>query len=330
MKPLQIGLLVLVGAMGGAFIMKFTQRQKPAPAPIITAAPAPVVPATPVAPPAAPVEAAKAEPAPEAAEPAAPAEPVQPAHRHKPPRPAHSTVAPVTLVARNSPPAAVTAPPATPPVTALAPAPIQQPAPAAPPVEAPPTPVASAPPAEPAEPPAPPTPAPTVTIQSGTVLPVRLGQALSSEHNQAGDTFTATLDAPLSVGGFVIAERNARVEGRIADVQKGTHSALVLELTKLDTSDGQHVVIKTDSFRKQAQSNTGQDVGIVAGVAAIGAVIGAVAGGGKGAAIGAGAGGAAGAGGVAATRARAVALPVETRISFRLQQPVTLTEQLNR
>jgi len=329
MKPLQIGLLVLVGAMGGAFIMKFMQRQKPAPAPIITAAPAPVVAAPPVTAPAPPVQTAKAEPAPDAAEPPAPAEPAQPVHRHKAARPAHSTMAPVTLVARNAPPAAATAP-ATPPVASIAPAPIQEPSASAPPVEAPAPPPARTPQAEPAEPPDPPAPAPTVTLQAGTSLPVRLGQALSSEHNQAGDTFTATLDAPLSVGGFVIAERNARVEGRIADVQKGAHSALVLELTKLDTSDGQHVVIKTESVRKQAQSNTGQDLGVVAGVAAIGAVIGAIAGGGKGAAIGAGAGGAAGAGGVAATRARAVVLPVETRMSFRLQQPVTLTEQLNR
>src|ERR1700722_9027814 len=40
MKPLQIGLLVLVGALGGALIMKFTQRPKPAPVPISSAAPA--------------------------------------------------------------------------------------------------------------------------------------------------------------------------------------------------------------------------------------------------------------------------------------------------
>jgi len=65
-------------------------------------------------------------------------------------------------------------------------------------------------------------------------------------------------------------------------------------------------------------------------VAGIGAVIGAMAGGGKGAAIGAAAGGVAGAGGVAATRARAVALPVETRITFRIRQPVTITERVSR
>src|ERR1035441_128158 len=62
MKPFQIGLLVLVGALGGALIMKFTQRPKPAPIPIARAAPAPAP--VPVAP-------APAAPAPQPARPVA-------------------------------------------------------------------------------------------------------------------------------------------------------------------------------------------------------------------------------------------------------------------
>jgi hypothetical protein len=187
---------------------------------------------------------------------------------------------------------------------------------------------------EPVEAPAP-QQAPSVTLQAGMTLPVRLGEGLSSEHNQAGDTFTATLDAPLSAGGFVIAERGARLEGRVVEAQKSGHvkgkATLALELTKLTTSDGQHVDIKTETLRKQAASMaTGDQVGIVAAAAGIGAVIGAIAGGGKGAAIGAGAGGAAGTGGVVATRDKAVALPTESKITFRLSAPVTLTERLNR
>lgn len=172
------------------------------------------------------------------------------------------------------------------------------------------------------------------TLKAGMRLTVHLGQSLSSDHNQAGDTFTATLDAPLAADGFVIAERGARVEGRVVEVQKSSHvkgqALLALELTKLNTSDGQHVVIQTETFRKQAAKTTGEDVGMVAAAAGIGAIIGAMAGGGKGAAIGAGVGGAAGAGGVMATRAKAVALPTETRLSFRLKEPVTLTERINR
>ena len=62
--------------------------------------------------------------------------------------------------------------------------------------------------------------------------------------------------------------------------------------------------------------------------AAVGAVIGAAAGGGKGAAIGAGAGGGAGAGDVMLTRGKPATLPTETRITFRLRAPLTLTERM--
>jgi hypothetical protein len=166
-------------------------------------------------------------------------------------------------------------------------------------------------------------------------LPVRLGESLSSEHNQAGDAFTATLDAALSAGGFVIAEKGARAEGRVVEAQKSGHAkskaVLALELTRLDTSDGQHVAIKTETIRQQgATMATVDQVGVVAAAAGVGAIIGAMAGGGKGAAIGAGAGGAAGGGGVVATRDKAVALPTESKITFRLSAPVTITEQSNK
>jgi hypothetical protein len=237
------------------------------------------------------------------------------------------------------------APPATAPVSRAAQnlAPADQ-APGAPPIEEPVAPAMNAEPAPaPIPPPAPviesaapptPQPAPSVTLQTGMTLAVRLGESLSSEHNQAGDTFTATLDGPLSAGGFVIAEKGAHVEGRVVEAQKSggrSKATLALELTKLSTSDGQHVDVKTEALRKQSENMaTGDQVGIVAAAAGIGAIIGAIAGGGKGAAIGAGAGGAAGGGGVVATRNKAVSLPTETKVTFRLSAPVTVTEQLNR
>jgi len=322
MKPLQIGLLVLAGALGGALIMKFTQRPAPAPAPAARVTPAPVAPA-PVAP-APAVETASAAPEPAKLEPAPPRR----VHR---PKPAHvSKPAPVT-VARNEPPPAAEsqAPPPQTNIPATFPEPVPAPPPPSEPSRSPilrPEPAEEAPPA--------PTPAPVVTLRAGTLLPVRLGEALSSERNQPGDTFTATLDAPLAADGFVIAERGARLEGKVVEVQKAGHvkgqALLGIELTRLDTSDGQHVAIQTGTFRKQAVKSTTEDVGIVAAAAGIGAIIGAIAGGGKGAGIGAAAGGAAGAGGVMAKRGKAASLPTETRVRFRLLEPVTLTEHVSR
>jgi hypothetical protein len=80
---------------------------------------------------------------------------------------------------------------------------------------------------------------------------------------------------------------------------------------------------------KDGGSSAASDAAKIGAGAAIGAAIGAIAGGGKGAAIGAGAGGAAGAGTVLLTRGRSAEIPVETRITFRVQDPVTITERLD-
>lgn len=183
------------------------------------------------------------------------------------------------------------------------------------------------------EKPAPPIREPrTVTVPAGTLIPVRLRDALSTERHSAHDAFFATLDAPLIVEGLVIAERGALVRGRVVEATgsgrvKG-RAALTLQLDELSTSDGQKVEIRTDPFRHEAESGVKGDVAKAGVAAGIGAAVGAIAGGGRGAAIGAAIGGAAGAGGAMATRGKPAELPSETRLTFRLSEPVTLTEKL--
>ena len=57
-----------------------------------------------------------------------------------------------------------------------------------------------------------------------------------------GDTFIATLDKELVVDGFVIAERGARVEGRVVAADRGGKvsglAALSVEIIRLRTADG--------------------------------------------------------------------------------------------
>lgn len=163
------------------------------------------------------------------------------------------------------------------------------------------------------------------------MLPVRIGQSLSSARNQPGDSFLATLTAPLVVDGWVIAERGARAEGRVVEIaQPGRvsgSSRLAIALVRISTSDGQNVRIRTEEFKKDGTASTGTDAAKIGGGAAIGAIIGALAGGGRGAAIGAGAGGALGAGDVLLTRGKAAEIPVETRVNFRVLDPVTITER---
>ncbi|HYL74829.1 MAG TPA: hypothetical protein VEU96_11530 [Bryobacteraceae bacterium] len=302
---------------------------KPAPAPrpltVVTAIPPPAMALT-----ASTAQAAPAEPV------AAQSSPVASAPVREKPSPMPS---PAVRKATAPPPAPVAEewhPPAPPPVTE----PINKDRPYndAKPAEsyAPPQPdppVTATVPQEPSAP-EPPSRGPNrVILLAGTVLPVRIGETISSAHNQKGDTFLATLDQPLVIDGFIIAERGARVEGRVVEADapgrgKGS-SRLGIELVKLSTADGQYVKIRTEPFSKEGASNNGRDVATVAAGAAIGAAIGAAAGSGKGAAIGAGVGGAAGVADVLLTRGRPAEIPVETRISFRMAEAVTITERLN-
>jgi hypothetical protein len=176
-------------------------------------------------------------------------------------------------------------------------------------------------------------PAPhTVTIAAGTNLVVRLTEELSSSRNTAGDAFRATLDQPVVLDGFIIADKGSAVRGKVVESQKAGHmtgkSELGLELTEINTTDGQTVYVRTSDVTKQGPNSTGENAAKVGGGAALGAIIGALAGGGKGAAIGAGAGGAVGTGVMLSTSGKATKLPVETRLTFRLNEPVSITEQI--
>jgi hypothetical protein len=173
----------------------------------------------------------------------------------------------------------------------------------------------------------------TVTLAAGTMLPVRIGEKLSSARNQVGDIFLATLTQPLVIDDLVIAERGARVEGRVVDITpagrvKGV-AHLGISVVRLATADGQNIRIRTEPFVKDGPTSTGTDAAKIGAGAAIGAIIGALTGGGKGAGIGAGAGGGAGTGDVLLTRGKPAEIPVETRVSFKVQDSVTITERLN-
>lgn len=173
----------------------------------------------------------------------------------------------------------------------------------------------------------------SVTLQPGTQLRVRIGETLSTDRNRPGDRFLATLEQPLVIDGFIIAERGARLEGEVVTSEKAARGGglahLAIRLVKLETADQQHVRIQTGLWNRDGSSSSGRDAATIFASTAIGAAIGGMAGGGKGAAIGAAAGGAAGTAGVLAARGPGCTIPVETRLAFDVEQPVRITERLN-
>ena len=173
----------------------------------------------------------------------------------------------------------------------------------------------------------------TLTLPAGTVLSVRTTGQLSSDHNQVGDQFSATLEQPLIANGWVVARRGQIVTGRVVVAEKGSHgkpSQLGVQAIEVTLVDGQILPVNTQLTRSVGSPRTppGRDVATIGTTTALGAIIGAVAGGGTGAAIGAGVGATAGGAVVLSTRGNPTILYAETLLTFRLDAPLQIsTEQ---
>jgi hypothetical protein len=151
---------------------------------------------------------------------------------------------------------------------------------------------------------------------------------IDTKVNTAGQTFRASLDAPLTSDGRVIVPVGAPVTVLLAAAQgagriKG-QSSVELRVTSLRYRN-QDIEVSTSPFEQQGKAR-GKESAIRTGIgAAAGALIGGLAGGGKGAGIGAAAGGGAGAGLQLATHGQQVKIPSETQLTFKLEAPLTLT-----
>jgi hypothetical protein len=167
-----------------------------------------------------------------------------------------------------------------------------------------------------------------VTIKPGTFVTVRVEQELSSDRNQQGDVFNASLAQPIVVDGVVVAQRGQSVIGRVAEAMKagrvsGT-SRLALQLTGFTLADGTQTNVQSQLVNRNGQTSVGNDVAAVATTTAVGAAIGAAADWGRGAAIGAGAGATAGIIGVLLTRGHPTVVYPETVLTFRIDAPVNV------
>jgi len=166
-----------------------------------------------------------------------------------------------------------------------------------------------------------------VVIPAGTPITVRTVESISSKTAQAGDTFTATLAAPVTINGHEVIPTGAKADGTVTEAKaqgkiKGA-AMLRLELTRLYANSNSYAIhTSMDSF---AQKGKGKRTAIATGGgAALGGIIGGLVGGGKGAGIGLAAGAGAGLAGGALTGNKQIVLPAETALTFKLKNDVTL------
>jgi hypothetical protein len=174
----------------------------------------------------------------------------------------------------------------------------------------------------------------TITIPAGKVIFVRLNEPLSSDHSHVGDGFTATLDQPVVVNGWVVARRGETVVGSVTSAKKAGRvkgvSQLGLTLTDVTVVDGQQLPLVTELWNGSAGTSHGADAGAIVTTTGVGTIIGAAADGGEGAGIGAGAGAVAGIAAVLLTRGKPTVLGPESRLSFRIKEPITISTENSR
>ncbi len=165
-----------------------------------------------------------------------------------------------------------------------------------------------------------------VTVPAGTVVNVRLTQAIDVDVSQAGQTFKSIVDDPIMIGGAIIIPRGASAVMQAVQVQQsGTMKGSDRISLKLNTIGfgGRVYQIATSYVEAKGEGEGKRTARKVGGGAGLGAIVGGIAGGGSGAAIGAAVGGATGAA-VASGGEEHLRIPAETRLQFQLSAAVNI------
>lgn len=168
-----------------------------------------------------------------------------------------------------------------------------------------------------------------VTVPAGTELAVRLVDTIDTGKTQAGASFEATLASALVVKGVEVAALGSAVTGKVMKAVSSGRlkrpAELALVLTSLTPKGGESVEVSTNTWSVKGESHKKRNIEFIGGGAGAGALIGALAGGKKGAAIGGAVGAGAGTGAAAYTGKKEIVLAPETKLTFKLSAPATLT-----
>jgi hypothetical protein len=183
----------------------------------------------------------------------------------------------------------------------------------------------------------------TLTIPSGTKVPLALKQAISTRNAKEGDPVYCETTFPFVVEDRIVIPAGTYVQGKITRVQRPGRikgrAELLMHFTSMIYPSGYTVMlpgsldnipgaektsIKGSEGTVRQDSDKGKDIGTVASTASTGAVIGGLSGGGKGAGIGAAAGGLTGLAIAMISRGSDVRLEPGTSIEMIIQREVTV------
>jgi hypothetical protein len=164
-----------------------------------------------------------------------------------------------------------------------------------------------------------------VVVPAGTMITIRLGEAVGSKISSPGQSFSATVATPVAVEGVTVIPEGAAATGTVVDAKplgrfKGG-ALLQIKLSSVTVNGSPHEV-QTSALTRSIQGKGKRTAVLTGGGAAAGALIGGLVGGGKGAAIGAVSGAGAGGAGSAFTGNKEIVLPAESAVSFKLEEPL--------
>ena len=166
-----------------------------------------------------------------------------------------------------------------------------------------------------------------ITVPEGTHLSVTIDETLASNRNKAGDSFAASVSAPVEADGKTVIPKGAHVVGRVVDAKESGRlhapARLSVRLSSVEV-DGKTYDLETNTFGVSGKGHGKRNAEFIGGGGAAGALIGGLAGGGKGALIGAAAGAGAGTAGAAATGKKEITIPAESHIRFELLKSVEI------
>jgi len=172
-----------------------------------------------------------------------------------------------------------------------------------------------------------PPPPKTYDLPAGTVITVRSDETIDSAKAAEGQSFSGEVAKDvLDSSGDVVIPHGSTAQLVILSASKGGHirGASDLSLTLRSVTVGeQRYEVDAGNLRQTGKSGMGANkrtAEFTGGGAGLGAIIGAIAGGGKGAAIGAGAGAGAGALTQILTKGKAIQVPAESVLTFKLDK----------